>query len=447
VRLTQQALKTLARNTLPRKGEPKMSNFVFVLDPDNQPLDPIHPGQARLLLSEGKAAVYRRFPFTIILKEAHPEAPVSSLQLKLDPGSKVTGIALLKDFQVIWAAELTHRGAAIQDALLSRRQLRRGRRNRKTRYRPVRFLNRTRTKGWLAPSLQHRVDTTLTWVKRITLLAPIDSIAQELVRFDLQLMQNPEISGVEYQQGELQGYEVREYLLNKFNRQCAYCGKKDTTLEVEHIKPRSKGGSDRVSNLTLACHPCNQRKGNQDIKDFLLGKPDVLKRVLAQAKAPLKNAAAVNATRWALFNALNATGLPVATGSGGKTKFNRTRLGLPKTHWLDAACVGDTPDSLEVLTTQPLQVKATGHGTRQMCGTDKFGFPIRHRTNQKTWFGFQTGDLVKAMIASGKYTGDWVGRVSVRARPSFKLSASKVFDVHPKYLEVIHRADGYSYGF
>lgn len=444
--LTQQALKTLARNTLPRKGEPKMSNFVFCIDTDKRPLDPVHPGQARLLLSQGKAAVYRRFPFTIILKESRTDAPTSNLKLKLDPGSKTTGIALLKDSQAVWAAELTHRGAAIQDALLSRRQLRRGRRNRKTRYRAARFLNRTRPEGWLAPSLQHRVETTLTWVNRISKLCPVGSVVQELVRFDLQLMQNPEISGVEYQQGELQGYEVREYLLNKFNRQCAYCGAKDTALEIEHIKPRSKGGSNRVSNLTLACHPCNQRKGNQDIKDFLSGKPDVLKRVLAQAKAPLKDAAAVNATRWALFNALKTTGLPVTTGSGSKTKFNRTRLGLSKTHWLDAACVGDTP-ALEVLVTKPLLIKATGHGTRQMCGTDKFGFPIRHRTNQKTWFGFQTGDLVKAVIASGKYAGDWVGRVSVRARPSFKLSTSKVFDVHPKYLEVIHRADGYSYGF
>jgi 5-methylcytosine-specific restriction endonuclease McrA len=322
-----------------------MSNFVFCTDTDKRPLEPIHPGQARLLLSQGKAAVYRRFPFTIILKESHPEAPVFNLQLKLDPGSKTTGIALLKASQIIWAAELTHRGAAIKDALLSRRQLRRGRRNRKTRYRQARFLNRTRPEGWLAPSLQHRVETTLTWVRRIARACPIGSITQELVRFDLQLMQNPEISGIEYQQGELQGYEVREYLLEQFKRQCVYCGAKDRALEVEHIKPRSKGGPERVSNLTLACHPCNQRKGNQDIKDFLAGKSEVLKRVLAQAKAPLRDAAAVNATRWALFNALKATGVPVATGSGGLTQFNRTRLGLPKAHWLDAACVGKV-DSL-----------------------------------------------------------------------------------------------------
>jgi len=261
-------------------------------------------------------------------------------------------------------------------------------------------------------------------------------------------MQNPEISGVEYQQGELQGYEVREYLLNKFNRQCAYCSAKDTALEVEHIKPRSKGGSDRVSNLTLACHACNQRKGNQDIQDFLSGKPDVLKRVLAQAKAPLQDAAAVNATRWALFYALKVTGLPVATGSGGKTKFNRTRLGLPKTHWLDAACVGDTP-VLEVLTTQPLLIKATGHGTRQMCGTDKFGFPTRHKSRVQVHKGFQTGDIVQAVVTSGKKIGAYVGRVLCRASGSFDIATKtgRVAGISHKYCKPIHKKDGYGYAF
>jgi len=291
-----------------------MSNFVFVIDTDKRPLTPVHPGQARLLLSQGKAAIFREFPFTIILKESLPDAPTSGLTIKIDPGSKTSGFANLNGCQVIFAAELIHRGSAIQDALTSRRQLRRGRRNRKTRYRQARFLNRTRSKGWLAPSLQHRVDTTLTWVKKFIKFAPVSNIVQELVRFDLQLMQNPEISGVEYQQGELAGYEVREYLLNKFNRQCAYCNAKDTALEIEHIKPRSKGGSNRVSNLTLACHKCNQAKGNRDVADFLSGKPDILRRVLAQAKAPLKDASAVNSTRWALFNQLKLTGMLVTTG-------------------------------------------------------------------------------------------------------------------------------------
>jgi RRXRR protein len=181
-----------------------MSNFVFVLDTHRKPLTPCTPGMARSLLKAGKASVFRMYPFTIILHKEVETTP-KSLTLKLDPGSKITGIALLKDSLLIWAAALTHRGAVIKDALLSRRQLRRGRRNRKTRYRQARFLNRTRPDGWLAPSLQHRVDTTLTWVSRLSKFAPIGSIVQELVRFDLQLMQNPEISGVEYQQGELQG--------------------------------------------------------------------------------------------------------------------------------------------------------------------------------------------------------------------------------------------------
>jgi 5-methylcytosine-specific restriction endonuclease McrA len=421
-----------------------MSNFVFVLDTDKRPMDPVHPGTARHLLNQGKVAVFRRYPFTIILKEAFPDVPVQDLELSLDPGSKVTGIAIKRDNKVIFGAELRHRGQRIKDALLSRRQLRRSRRNRKIRYRQARFLNRTRPDGWLAPSLQHRVDTTLTWVNRFCRLAPIGSIAQELVRFDLQLMQNPEISGVEYQQGELQGYEVREYLLEKWNRKCVYCSVENVPFEIEHIRPKSKGGSDRVSNLTIACHTCNQSKGNQDIRDFLKGKPDLLNRILKQTKSPLKDAAAVNSTRWALFNALKQTGLPVTTGTGGQTKFNRARLGLPKAHWLDAACVGKV-NSLEILTCKPLLITAKGHGNRQMCGTDKFGFPTRHRTNQKRWFGFQTGDLVRAAIASGKFEGQWVGRIAVRSRPSFKLSSSKVFDVHPKYLEVIHRADGYDY--
>jgi 5-methylcytosine-specific restriction endonuclease McrA len=423
-----------------------MSNFVFVLDTHKRPLNPVHAGAARQLLNQGKAAVFRRYPFTIILKEAYPDIPVADLELKLDPGSKITGIAIKQGKKVLFGAELQHRGQQIKDALLSRRQLRRGRRNRKTRYRQPRFLNRTRFDGWLAPSLQHRVQNIMTWVNRFCNLAPISNIVQELVKFDLQQMVKPEISGIEYQQGTLAGYEVREYLLEKWHRQCAYCGAKDVPLQIEHIQARSRGGTDRISNLCLACEPCNTAKGAQDIKDFLSGKPDLLKRILAQAKAPLKDATVVNATRWALFNQLKATGLPVIVGSGGQTKFNRTRLGLLKQHWIDAACVGNT-DSIALLTKQPLLIAAKGLGTRQMCGTDKFGFPTRHRTRQKTHFGFQTGDLVRATVPSGKFAGLWTGRISVRVRPSFKLVSTQTFDVHPKYLEVIHHADGYSYSF
>ncbi len=205
-----------------------MQNFVFVLDTTKKPLNPVHPGRARRLLKEGKAAVFRRYPFTIILKEEVTETP-KKITLKIDPGSKFTGIALVQDNQVIWGAELQHRGQQIKDALTSRGQLRRGRRGRKTRYRQPRFLNRKRPKVWLPPSLQHRVDTTLTWVNRLIRYCPIDSITVELVKFDLQKadatprrltaqgnahqeQENPEIVSIEYQHGTLYGWEVREYL-------------------------------------------------------------------------------------------------------------------------------------------------------------------------------------------------------------------------------------------
>ena len=422
-----------------------MSNHIFVLDTNRKPLTPCKPGVARSLLKAGKASVFRRYPFTIILNkevDANPEP----LELKLDPGSKVTGIALKQGNHIIFAAELQHRGQQIKEALLSRRQLRRSRRNRKTRYRPARFLNRTRPEGWLAPSWQHRVDTLMTWVHRFRRLAPVGRITQELVRFDLQLMENPEISGVEYQQGELQGYEVREYLLFKWDRTCAYCGAQNVPLEVEHIQPRSKGGSDRVSNLTMACHSCNQAKGNGDIRDFLSGQPDVLSRLLRQAKSPLKDAAAVNSTRWALFKALKATGLPVTTGTGGQTKFNRLRLNLPKAHWLDAACVGPV-ESLEVLTSKPLLILAKGHGTRQMCGTNKYGFPNRHRSRRQIHKGFQTGDMVTALVTAGKKIGSYLGRVLCRASGSFDITTAsvRVAGISHKYCQPIHSTDGYAY--
>jgi 5-methylcytosine-specific restriction endonuclease McrA len=422
-------------------------NYVFVLDTNRKPLTPCKPSIARKLLNAGKAKVFRLYPFTIILNKEVADNP-EPLTLKIDPGSKVTGLAILFGSKLIWVAELTHRGQSIKAALDSRRSLRRGRRNRKTRYRQARFLNRKRPKGWLAPSLQHRVETTLTWVNKLIRFVPINVIYQELVRFDLQKLETPEISGVEYQQGELFGYEVREYLLNKWDRKCTYCGVENVPLQVEHIVAKAKGGSNRISNLCLACEPCNLKKGTQDIAVFLKKKPEVLKRILAQAKRPLKDASAVNSTRWALFNKLKKTELKIVTGSGGLTKFNRIRFQLPKTHYFDASCVGDTPE-LTVLVNQPLLIKATGHGSRQMCRTDKFGFPSRYVPQFKFVKGFQTGDIVKAVVTSGKKIGIYTGRVAVRSTGSFNISttAGLVQGISYKYCQQIHSKDGYSYGF
>ena len=422
-------------------------NYVFVLDTNRKPLTPCKPSLARKLLNAGKAKVFRLYPFTIILNKEIVDNP-EPLILKIDPGSKVTGLAILAESNLLWVAELTHRGQAIKASLDSRRSLRRGRRNRHTRYRQPRFLHRTRQSGWLAPSLQHRVETTLTWVNKLSKFAPIKTVAQELVRFDLRHIENPEISGVEYQQGELVGYEVREYLLNKWERKCAYCGVENVPLQIEHIHPKAQGGTNRISNLGLSCEPCNIKKGTQNIEVFLAKKPDVLKKLLAQAKRPLKDATAVNSTRWALFNRLKKIGKIIITGSGGLTKFNRTRLGLPKTHYFDAACVGKTPD-ISVLANQPLNIKATGHGSRQVCRTDKFGFPSRYVPRFKFVNGFQTGDIVKAEVMKGKKIGTYSGRVAVRSTGSFNISATSglIQGISHKYCQQIHQKDGYNYGF
>ena len=431
--------------------------FVFVLDKNRKSLDPTHPARARSLLKNGRASVFRRYPFTIILHDREVENSTTSFyRLKIDPGAKTSGLAIVQNNIVVWAAQLSHRGNAIRDALTTRRQLRRSRRNRKTRYRAARFNNRRRPTGCVAPSLNSRVENILTWVRRIKRVCPLTAISQELVRFDLQKMQNPEIAGVMYQRGELAGFEVREYLLQKFSRRCAYCGATDTLLEIEHVVPRSKGGSDRVSNLAIACHPCNQAKGNQDIKDFLISKPDVLNRVLAQIKKPLADAAAVNTTRWALYERLQAVGLPVETATGGQTKFNRTRLGLSKTHWGDAVSVGSsTPEQVVVRVTKPLMIKATGYGHRRMCNITKFGFPqinkkgeLAVRSTVKVVRGFQTGDMVRAVVPNGKNAGTHIGRVTVRATGQFDITTStkKLQVINWKYCQPIHRQDGYCYG-
>lgn len=425
---------------------------VFVLDTNKQPKNPVHPAQARLLLTQNKASVFRYKPFTIILKTTTTEQ-TKTLRLKLDPGAKTTGIALVDDNSgsVVFAAELQHRGFLIKKALESRRSLRRGRRNRKTRYRKPRFLNRKRADKWLAPSLMSRVHNIMTWVNRLSKLAPISSFSQELVRFDTQKINNPEISGTEYQQGELHGYEVREYLLEKWGRKCAYCGATDTRLEVEHIKPKSLGGSDRISNLSIACRPCNQKKGNQELQDFLKRKPDIIKRVLAQAKRPLADAAAVNTTRWYLYNALKSLGLPVEVGSGGLTKYNRSKRSLDKTHWLDAACVGaSTPETLHTKNVKVLYIFAKGHGNRKRAKTDKHGFPETHKQGLKHHvyndIAWQTGDIGKAIIPKGKNKGVHVGRITIRAKPSFKVSSAD--GVHPKYIvKKLQCVDGYDYSF
>lgn len=228
---------------------------VFVLNPDHSAAMPCTPKRARKMLEGGRAAVYRRYPFTIILKQEPSGRVTQPLALKIDPGSQTTGLALVLDGetgkQCIWGAELQHRERLIHKAMVKRSAVRHARRSRDLRHRPARFLNRTRPAGWLPPSLLHRVLTVQCWASRLNRFTPLDSFSLELVSFDMQKMINPSIHGAGYQQGTLFGSEVRAYLMHKWNGKCAYC-QKNGKLEVEHLQPRSKGGSNRISNTELS---------------------------------------------------------------------------------------------------------------------------------------------------------------------------------------------------
>ena len=434
----------------PRGQEQSGVTRVFVLSKRGEPLMPCHPARARELLRKGRAVVVRRYPFVIRLKHNPDRLGIQPVVIKLDPGAKTTGIALVRMTSsaqiVLHLAELTHRGASIRESLTQRRAFRRKRRARKTRYRAPRFDNRTRPDGWLAPSLQSRVDSVTSWLGRYRRWAPIRSIVVETVRFDTQKLINPEINGVEYQQGTLYAYELREYLLEKFERTCVYCERTNVPLEIDHVHPRSRGGANNTNNLVLACHGCNQAKGNQSVEDFLAAQPARLKRIKSQLQTPLKETAAVNATRAKILSELFKTEMPVEVTTGGKTKFNRARFCIPKTHALDAACSGDTPRLLR-WNIPVLAIKACGRGSYQRTRLDTYGFPRGYLCRQKRVKGFQTGDIVRASVACGKKAGVHIGRVAVRASGSFNIQTriATIQGIGYQYCRRIQRADGYNY--
>jgi hypothetical protein len=221
-------------------------------------------------------------------------------------------------------------------------------------------------------------------IKKLKKLLPVTRIEVEVASFDAQKIQNPEISGIEYQQGELQGYEVREYLLEKFQRKCAYCGKTDIPLEIEHVIPSSKGGSDRVSNLTIAGHKCNQKKGNKTAAEF--GHPEIE----ALCKKSLKASAFMNTVRWELVNRLKDLygKTNISHTYGYITKKLRIELGLEKSHVNDAFAISKGLDQERC---RPHAVKQNRRNNRSLQ-TNRKGFKPSIRRER---YKFQPHDLVR----------------------------------------------------
>jgi len=385
---------------------------VMVLNMRGQPIMPTSPAKARILLKEKKANVICRCPFTIQLKYVAGENR-QPITLALDTGYKHVGFSATTDKRELICGEVVLR-TDIPDKLDERATYRRNRRNRNTRYREARFDNRGIPKGWLAPSIQHKLDTYVRMVEKFEKILPITGITVEVSPFDTQKMQNPEISGIEYQQGTLAGYEVREYLLEKWDRKCAYCGKTEVPFEVEHIIPPGRiGGSNRVGNLTIACHDCNQKKGNMTAAEF--GHPEV--QILAQKS--MKDAAFMNIVRARLLGILKEEfpNYEINSTYGYVTKYWRIKSGIEKTHANDAFVISTIGDRSKLENIGNI-IRSKGYHVKQIRRNDR-----SLQTNRKGYkpsirrqrYKYSPGDLVikrKPLLQESGW-GDKINRRNV----------------------------------
>jgi RRXRR protein len=235
--------------------------MVFVLDKQKKPLMPCTPKRARLLLTRGRAVVHRVKPFVIRLRDRRQEESIlQEGRLKLDPGSKTTGLTLVRVEQTpagevhhaLLLAEVQHRGEQVHHNKVTQRQARRRRRSANLRHRTPRFENRTRPSGWLPPSLLSRVGNLLTWAARCSRWFPVRRMEVERVRFDTQLLQNPEIVGKEYQEGTLAGWEARAYLLLTYEYRCIYCVTPVTGHHLSGEQSLTSYGNGGMLNVSLA---------------------------------------------------------------------------------------------------------------------------------------------------------------------------------------------------
>jgi hypothetical protein len=305
---------------------------VYVLNMRGQPLMPTTPGKAKQLLKGGKANVIKRTPFTIQLKYATGETK-QPIILGVDSGFLHIGMTATTDKKEVYSAQASLRSDMVR-LNSERRQYRRARRNRKTWYRPPRFLNRKKTEGWLAPSIQHKLDSHIKLINKVKEILPITKIIVEVAAFDIQKIKNPEISGTGYQNGVQKGcWNVREYVLHRDDHTCQSCkGKsKDPILETHHIISRQVGG-DAPYNLLTLCQTCHEKvskgKLQLNIKIPTGFKPETF----------------MSMVRWKLINKLKELGNVVEHTYGYITKSNRIAIGLPKSHTNDAFVIAGGTD-------------------------------------------------------------------------------------------------------
>ena len=321
--------------TIKNTNEGRFFMEVYVLNKNDQPLMPCSCRKARILLKQNKATIVKRTPFTIKLINGS-SGYKQEITLGVDAGSKFIGLSATTKTKELYAAEVELRNDIVS-LLSTRRELRTSRRNRKTRYREARFNNRISSKkpGWLAPSIEHKIQTHIQVIDNLHKILPISKIIVEVASFDIQKIKNPEISGIEYQEGDqLDFWNVREYVLFRDNHICQCCkGKsKDKRLNVHHIESRKTGGN-APNNLITLCEKCHNGYHDGGVK-----LPKTIKRGMK-----FNDAAFMGIMRWTFYNRLKELYPNVNLTYGYITKNTRINAGLPKTHYIDARCISGNP--------------------------------------------------------------------------------------------------------
>ena len=405
--------------------------MVYVISQNGQPLMPTeNHAKVRILLKNKKAKVIKRCPFTIQLAYDSTNY-TQDITLGVDSGSKHIGLSATTRSKVLFESDVELRNDIV-NLLSTRRQNRRTRRNRKTRYRKPRFNNRRRKEGWLTPSVQNKVDSHLTVIRKVHEILPITKIIVEVASFDIQKIKNPTISGTEYQQGEqLNFWNVREYVLFRDCHTCQCCkGKsKDKILNVHHIESRKTGG-DASNNLITLCETCHTGYHKGIVK-----LPKTIHRGMS-----FKEATFMGIMRWAFYNKLKEIYPNVNLTYGYITKNTRIRNSLPKEHYIDARCISGNPKAISNGTVY-YQKKVRCHNRQIHKNTILKGGIRKHNQAPYDVMGFRLFDKVKwkgqnCFIFGRRSTG----RMDLRLLNGTKINASvgyknlKMIEMRKNYL-------------
>ena len=446
-------------------SEAKTQNRVPVIDADRQPLAPCTPRRARILVKQGKAqGRHRNGIYHLVLKRTVPEHLIQAASITVNPGSATTGIAVVRDGQeqsrtVLLGIELHHRGKTIKSNMTKRAQHRNARRGR-LRHRKPKFSNRRRKPGWLPPSILSRLTNTLTWINRISKLIAIKDIHVETQQFDTQRLANPAIHGREYQQGALYQTTLRAFVIHREDHRCIYCNRKPGRFTLDHVIPRSANGPTIPGNIVAACKRCNKAKGNRPVEEYLSRRPQVLARVQTHLKRPMAAAAHLNTIIPKLLDELRRNNWEVAEHDAAQTAANRRLLDIPKSHFTDAAVLGQLTSITNALG-RILSIRAAGRGQRQRAIVDKYGTPRGkpyrdycrltpqeqaqtptpgHKGQAKRVQGISTNDLVEIQHRTGPHRGtagiyrDRVRLLGAKPGLTAKLANTKLIARHHGYI-------------